>query len=338
MAKSELSALSNAMADAVEKAAQSTVMVDARRRIPASGIALTKDLILTANHVVERDEEINVVLPDGKSFNAAVLGRDPNSDLALLKIEGGSATPAEINGEARIGQFSLALGRPSEEGIQASLGVVSAVGGPSRTRSGGTLEGHLRTDATPYPGFSGGPLVDAEGKVIGINTSGLGFGASLAIPIELAKKIADTLEKHGSIKRGFMGIRSQTVDLPAKSDLGREQQHGLLIVGMEDDSPAAEGDLLVGDILVGFNGQPVESHEELLAMLNNDVVGKATPVEVLRGGKPTTVDVTIGERKEAPRRKGRRRRMMFGMPGRGFRGHRGRGFHFKSRRHNHEDD
>ncbi len=196
-----------------------------------------------------------------------------------------------------MGQLVLALGRPTTNGIEASLGTVSAVNGPVRTGRG-MLEKYIRTDTISYPGFSGGPLVAADGTVVGINTSGLSQGAALTIPADLAWKIADTLEKHGHIKRGYLGIRSQTVEIPAyaQKSLKGEQATGLLVVGLEKDSPAAKGGLMVGDILTGIAGQTVEHHDELFARLNGDVVGKSTPIDVLRGGDLKTVNVVIGER------------------------------------------
>jgi len=168
-----------------------------------------------------------------------------------------------------------------------------------RTGRGGLLEQYLRTDAIPYPGFSGGPLVDAAGRVVGINTSGLARGASLAIPAALAWGLAETLEKHGHIRRGYLGVRSQPVSIPAaqQSSLGREQSSGLLLVGVESGSPAEAGGLLVGDIIVSIGGKPVNDPDELVASLAGPVVGVPTPVEVLRGGRPETLGVTIGERK-----------------------------------------
>lgn len=319
MSKNILVDLSTSMADAVEKASASTVLVKARRRIPASGIALSQELILTANHVVERDEGIKVTLPDGTELSAKLLGRDYSSDLAVLKLEKASASPAETNGDPKIGQLIFALGRPTQEGIQASLGIISAIGGPTRTRRGGLLEKYIRTDAVPYPGFSGGPLLDSDGKVIGINTSGLGHGNSIAIPIELAMKVAESIEKYGSVKRGYLGIRSQLVDIPepAQKALKREQAKGLLVVALEDDSPAVEGGLTVGDIIVGMVGEPVESHDELMTIMTNEVIGKNTPLEVLRGGKPEIIKVMVGERKETYRsRRGRQLgpHMMFDGP------------------------
>lgn len=290
--------LSNAFANAAEKAGGSTVLVNARRRIPASGVAFAADLILTANHVVERDEEITVLLADGTQVNATVAGRDPGTDLVVLKLEKSAATPAEKAPAARVGQLVLAVGRPSEAGIEASLGTVSAISGPVRTPHG-QLEQFYRTDTTPYPGFSGGPLVDGDGRIVGINTSGFGRGMSITIPAEIAWKLADELAKNGSIKRGYLGIRSQPVELntAAKTALKREQAAGLLIVGLEQDSPAEAGGVLVGDTLVGINGHPVADHDDLFAHLSGEVVGKSTPVEVLRGGQPLTLPVTIEERK-----------------------------------------
>jgi S1-C subfamily serine protease len=166
-------------------------------------------------------------------------------------------------------------------------------------------------------------LIDAEGQVIGINTSGLGHGNSVAIPIDYAKQVADSLEKHGSIKRGYLGVRSQMVDLPQNASIEREQKVGLLVIGAEDDSPAAEAGLMAGDIIIGFNGQKVENHDELFAAMSGDVVGKESDVELLRGGKPETVAVTLVERQEAPhhhRQQGGRGRgrMRGGMGGKGM--------------------
>jgi S1-C subfamily serine protease len=268
--------------------------------MPASGVAFRADLILTADHVVERDEEISVTLPDGSPLAATIAGRDPGSDLALLRLERGGALAAEpAPAEGRVGQLVLALGRPSPAGIEASLGVISAMGGPVRTGRGGLLERYLQTDATPYPGFSGGPLINAAGHILGINTSGLARGASLTIPVSLAWQVADALARNGSIRRGYLGIRSQPVALPPaqRQALGREQSVGLLLVSVDADSPAERGGLLVGDILVALAGHPVNDPDELLAVLSGPIVGQSTPVQVLRGGQPATFNVLVGERK-----------------------------------------
>jgi len=289
------------MAEAVQKAGAATVLVNARRRFPASGIAYAADLILTADHVVERDDDITVMLPDGSEVKASVAGRDPGSDLAVLRLERAVASAAEpAPQDPRVGQLSLSLGRPTPEGIQDSPGIVSAIGGPARTVRRGLLDRYLRTDATPYPGFSGGPLVDTAGRVIGVNTSGLARGASLAIPVGLAWATAETLAKHGRVRRGYLGVRSQPVSIPSSQQkaLGREQTSGLLLVGVEENSPSEAGGLMVGDIIVAIAGQLVTDADQLLASLVGDLVGKPTPVQVLRGGQAMSIQVTIGERKE----------------------------------------
>lgn len=294
-----LIALSDAMAEAVARAGASTVTVDARRRMPASGIAFSSELALTADHVVERDEDLSILLADGGRLAASLVGRDPGSDLAVLRVSGG-LSPAEPASEpARVGQLALALGRPSPESLEASLGVVSAVGGPVRTGHGGLLEQFLRTDTIPYPGFSGGPLIDAAGRVLGVNTSGLApAGMALTIPTGLAWQVAESITRHGRVRRGYLGIASRPVSLPAaqRAALGREQSRGLLLMEVEDGSPAARAGLIVGDILVGLGGAPLSDPDELLARLVGDLVGQAVPFEVLRGGQRATIQVTIGER------------------------------------------
>src|SRR5512142_82308 len=279
MSQNILVELSDALADAAEKAGKAIVLVNARRRMPASGIAYTNDLVLTADHIIEREEDITVTLADGTEVPAKVAGRDAGSDLAVLKLERPVATVAEkTKSPARLGQIALVLGRPTADGIEASLGTVSALGGPVRTGRGGMLERYIRTDSISYPGFSGGPLVAADGTVLGINTSGLTNGAAITIPADVAWKIADVLVKHGRIKHGYLGIRSQAVEIPETSQkaLKREQATGLLVVGIESGSPAAKGGFIVGDILVGVAGKPVLNHEELFAGLDGDVVGKST--------------------------------------------------------------
>lgn len=293
---STLTDFSNGLTSAVEKGGASTVVVDARKRYPASGIAYAEDLVLTADHVVAREEDIKVFLPDGKSLAATVAGRDPGSDLALLRLAEKVLTPAKTSSDVNVGQLVLALGRPNTAGMQASWGIVTAIAGPARTHRGGMLDEYIQTETTPYPGFSGGPLVNTEGEVLGLNTSGLTRGSSLTIPVKMAWRVADELAKHGSVKRGYLGVRTQPVEIP-EAALKREQKTGLLVMWLEENGPAQKGGLFVGDTIVAINGQPVSDPDDLFAALNSDTVGKAIPVEVLRGGKAETVNVTVGERK-----------------------------------------
>jgi S1-C subfamily serine protease len=295
-----LHALSEAMADAVLKAGAATVLVNARQRMPASGIIFAPDQVVTANHVVEADEGITVMLEDGSEVEASVSGRDPTTDLAVLRLAHPAPVVAEpVAQEARVGQLVLALGRPTPNGIEASLGVVSAVGGPVRTRRGALLERYLRTDTVPYPGFSGGPLIDAAGCVVGMNTSGLAHGLALTIPAGLVWQLAESLAQHGRVKRGYLGVRSQPVELSeeAQTALGRQQAMGVLVVGVEKNSPASAGGLMVGDILVGLAGSPLSDPDELVSRLAGSLVGSPAQVEILRGGQRLTLSIVIGERK-----------------------------------------
>jgi S1-C subfamily serine protease len=296
---STLTEFSEGLSTAVEKAGASTILVDARKRYPASGIAFAEDLILTADHVVTREENIKVILPDGRSLAATIAGRDPGSDLAVLRLGEKALTPAKTSDAAKVGQLVLALGRPNTEGMQASWGIVTSINGSTRTFRGGMLDEYILTETTPYPGFSGGPLINTEGDVLGLNTSGLTRGSSLTIPVKVAWRVAEALATHGSVKRGYLGVRTQPVEIPevAHQALQREQNHGLLVLWLEEGGPAATSGLLIGDILVAVNGQAVEDPDDLFSTLSSDTVGKSLPVEVLRGGRPETVHVTVGERK-----------------------------------------
>ena len=294
-----LTDFSNGLTTAVEKGSTSTILVDARKRYPASGIAYSEDLILTADHVVTREEHIKVTLPDGKTLDATLAGRDPGSDLALLRLAEKALTPSQTSDSVKVGQLVLALGRPNDRGMQASWGIVTAISGPARTHRGGLLDEFIQTETTPYPGFSGGPLINTEGEVLGLNTSGLTHGSSLTIPVKVAWQIAEALAKHGTVRRGYLGVRTQPVEIPetARKVLKREQNHGLLVLWLEEGGPAEKGGLLVGDILVAINSQTVSDPDDLFSALGSATVGKGITVEILRGGRPETIQVTVGERK-----------------------------------------
>ena len=293
-----LRALSNQMADAVERVTPSLVIVNGRQRQPASGLIYGPDLVLTADHVLEREEDLTIQTHDHRTLPAQFVGRDLGTDLALLRVASLGLAPAQATTESvRVGQLVLAVGRTPGDGPMASTGVVSTIGGPLRTGRGTILERYIRTDATPYPGFSGGPLIDAQGDVVGILTTGLVNGVALAIPMDIAKDIADTLAKQGYIKRGYLGISSQLVELPVSQRAGRNQEHGLLIVKVDESSPAQQGGVLVGDIVVALDGHSINDSEELQLLLVGDRVGRAVPVEVMRGNTLQTLSVTIRQRK-----------------------------------------
>ncbi|GER91335.1 serine protease [Dictyobacter vulcani] len=293
-----LRSLSNQMADAVERVNASLVTVHGRSRQSASGLVVAPDLVVTASHILERENDLKIQSHQQTEFSATLVGRDATTDLALLRIKDLNLLAAVAASEpARVGQLILAVGRPSEDGPMASSGIVSALGGPVRTGQGSVLERYIRTDATPYPGFSGGPLVDTQGAVLGILTTGLSNGIPLAIPMAQVQTIVDALAQQGYIKRGYLGLSSQLVHLPEAQRAGREQEHGLLIVNVEKDSPAEKGGLLLGDILVSLDSHTVSDTEDLQLLLTGERVGQALAVEVIRGDAIQTLSITPGQRK-----------------------------------------
>jgi len=290
--------LSNQMADAVERIGPALALVNGRPRQPASGVVYGQDLVLTADHVLEREDDLTIQTHDKRTLPAQFVGRDLATDLAVLRVANLGLAAATVSEEtARVGQMVMAVGRTANDGPMASSGVISIIGGPLRTGRGVTLERYIRTDATPYPGFSGGPLIDMQGAVIGILTTGLVNGIALAIPMDIAKNIADTLVKQGYIKRGYLGISSQLVRLPDAQRAGQTQEHGLLIVKVDENSPAQKGGLMLGDILVALDGHAINDSEDLQILLTGDRVGKAIPVDVIRGNTLQTLQVTVGQRK-----------------------------------------
>jgi S1-C subfamily serine protease len=291
---------SDGLARAVERAGMALVRVEGRRRQGASGVVWGEGgLVLTADHVLERDEDLQVGLPSGQTAPAQIIGRDPSTDLALLRTSAAGLTVVEQGPEPKVGHLALIVARPGSR-LATSIGVVSAIGGPTRTRRGGQLDGFIRTDATFYPGFSGGPLVDTSGRMIGLATSafgGGGAGAGLVIGLETARRVATALAAHGRIRRGFLGLGSQPVGLPdaIKDKLGG-QESGLLVVAVEPNGPAEQGGVLIGDVLVGLGGQRIRDTDDLRDQLGPERVGQATSLRVVRGGEPRELTVTIGER------------------------------------------
>jgi S1-C subfamily serine protease len=264
--------------------------------MPASGVIWTADgLVVTAHHVV-KSSNLTVHLPEGRTVSATLVGRDPTTDLALVRVDASDLQPANWDdAELQVGNLVLALARPGRS-VQATLGVVSALGGSWRTGAGGEIDRYLQTDVLMYPGFSGGPLVTASGQFAGINSSALRRGASLTIPATTVRRVAEALLAHGRVQRGYLGVSTQPVRLPAglREEIGQET--GLLIVAVETDSPAESGGLVLGDTIVALDGQVVRHHDDLVRLLSGERVGQKVPVAIVRGGQQQTVNLTIGER------------------------------------------
>lgn len=295
-----LAAFSSELADAVERAGRSVVAIHARRRIPSSGVVWRPGVVVATHHTIRRDEDIQVTLPDGGTVAADLAGRDPGTDLAVLRLRGGEAQPAERGdtAELRVGHLVLAVGRPGEGGVTASLGAVSAVGGEWRTWSGGRMDRLVRLDLAVRDGFSGGPLVDARGLVVGINTSALARGAALTIPVSTVERVAEQLLSRGRVARGYLGIATQPVRVPAsvKTAAATAAEVGLMVVRVDPGSPAEQGGVLMGDVVLELDGTPVADAGHLAALLGGDRIGQAISVRVLRAGEAATLSVVIAER------------------------------------------
>ncbi|MEP6717071.1 MAG: S1C family serine protease [Terriglobia bacterium] len=284
---------SDELAGAVERASQFVVAVHGRPHVPSSGILWQDGVVVTTDHTLRRDSDITITLPNGTNLPATLAGRDPGTDLAVLKIGEGSGDAAKFASDASIktGNFVYALGRRTENGISASFGIVSAVGGAWRTWRGGQAERFIRPDVTIYPGFSGGALIDVEGLVIGLNTSGLTRGSGVTLPVAAVTRVAGDLLVSGRVRRGYLGIGMHPVQLPD----GRE---GLIMLSVEPEGPAAKAGVLIGDVLLTLEGQPVTDTDDVQAHLGGDKVGKPIAAELLRGGVPVKADIVPAERKQ----------------------------------------
>jgi S1-C subfamily serine protease len=292
--RSSLATLSDQLADAVASAGAALVAVHARPRLPSTGVHWRDGVVVTTEGTVRRDDDITILLPNGKQIPATLTGRDRGTDLAVLKIPAGSLPVAPLGdpGTLRPGNLVLALARLDEQGPRAAFGAVSATGGKWRCWKGGEIDQWLQSDVEIYPGFGGGPLVDAAGLVHGINSGGLSRPLATTIPVATVNRVLGQLLERGYVARGWIGAAMQPVRL--------DKRGGLLLVSIEPDSPAAKAKLLLGDVLVAIDGASLESFEQLLDVLGGDAVGKKVRLDVVRAGEQRAVDVVIAER---PRRR-----------------------------------
>ncbi len=292
-----LKSVSEAMAGLAESAGQSVVRVEGRNRLPASGVIYADGVIVTSHHVVERDDNLRVGLPNGDTVEAELAGRDPGTDLAVLRVAATGITPAAWvdAGDLRVGNLILALGRPGQS-VQATLGIVSALGGAWRTGGGGEIDRYLQTDVVMYPGFSGGPLAAADGRLGGINSSALARGVSVTIPAATVARVVDTILAHGRMPRGYLGVGIQPVRLDAALQEQLGQQTGLMLMSVEAGGPAAEGGLLQGDVVVALDGDAVRQLDDLQALLTGDRVGRRVAVRFVRAGAVQEAAVTVGQK------------------------------------------
>jgi len=302
-----LAGLSDDLADAVARTARSVVAIHARGRIPSSGVVWQSGIVVTANHTITRDEDISITLPDGGTVAATLVGRDPSTDLAVVRIES-AAPPLERSDpeHLQVGRLVLAVGRPGTQ-VTASLGIVSAISGEWRTWYGGRIDHFVRLDLSVYDGFSGGPLVESDGRVLGINTSGLSRALALTIPAVTVDRIVSQLVQRGYIGRGYLGLAVQPVRLPdsMRQALGNEGAVGLVVINLDSGGPADRAGLLLGDLIVAVNGQQVSDPSDILEFLGPDSVGTSVSLRIVRAGAAQSLAVGVADR---PRRRERKRK------------------------------
>jgi S1-C subfamily serine protease len=296
---SALLALSNNLADVVEQVGHSVVTVQGRSRLSSSGVHWRSRIVVTADETIKRSEDITVTLPDGRTVPATLVGRDPSTDIAVLKLQDVELPVAEI-GEAsllKVGHVVLAVGRSSESGLSASMGVVSAISGSWRSSYGGLIDQFVRLDLNLYPNLEGGPLVEASGRVVGITVSGP-RRTVITIPASTINRVVDQLLAKGHIARGYLGLGMQPVRLPEtlKNTLNLSSLGGVIVINVESDGPADKSGVLIGDVLVAIDGTPVSDTSDIQVMLGSQTVGKTLNVQIVRGGTLVEVALTVGER------------------------------------------
>ncbi len=272
-----------------------------RRQGMGSGFIISKDgLILTNNHVIDNAQAITVTLSDKEQYTAKVIGHDPKTDLAVLKIQPKESLPTVALGDSdatRVGDWVMAIGNPFGLTNTVTTGIVSAKG---RTIGAGPYDNFIQTDAPINPGNSGGPLFNMAGEVVGINTaifsqSGGNVGIGFAIPVDLVKSLLPQLETKGTITRGWLGVQIQPVTPELARSFGLKQAQGALVGEVMDQGPAQKAGIKRGDVIVSYDGKKVDDAAKLPMLVASTPVGKTVPVEVIRDGKMTTVNVETGK-------------------------------------------
>lgn len=290
--------LSDAFSQAVSAAEASVVRVEGRRHVPSSGIVWSADgLIVTAAHTIEHEDGIRVGTSDGRVIGAALVGRDPTTDLAVLRAEakGLKAPQWAAAGDVKVGQLILALARPGRT-VRARSGIISAYGEQWRTPRGGEIDRYIEPDVRAGWGFSGGPLVDLAGRVIGVNTLGLIRQSMISLPQSTVSRVAEVLLKHGKIRRGYLGVGAHPVRVPTTLRQQVGQETGLIVVSVEPGSPAEKGGIMIGDVLLGIGGTPINQLNDLMSRLGTETVGSKLKIRLIRGGAVQEIEVTVGER------------------------------------------
>ncbi len=297
--------LSERLSALAEDGGRSVVRVEARRA-PASGVVWSPDgVVVTAHHNVEWDEDIEVGLADGRSVRAELRGRDPSTDLAVLRLQApGLAAPAWTEPDGlKPGHLLLSLSRPGRA-LRVGLAPLARVAEGWRTHAGGKLDRYLEADFPLHPGFSGALVLDLAGRAVGMATAGLSRGAALVVPLPTLRRVVGQLLAHGQVRRGFLGVATVPVRLPASLEKVAGQAAALLVTAVEEGSPAARGGLHLGDTLLAFGGTPLAHPGDLLPLLEEERIGQVVALRLVRAGEVRELALTVGARERAPEARG----------------------------------
>jgi S1-C subfamily serine protease len=295
---SSLVSFSNELASIVESSAAPIVAVHGRPRFNSSGVHWSPGVVVTAEHTLRYDDDIEVTTGAGDRLPAEVAGRDPGTDLAILRVKDLAipAIPQLEDSAYRTGNLVIAVGR-NKDSANAALGVISSLGDASQTWRGGKLDQVIRLDLALHPVGSGSAVVDASGKIIGIATPILSRASVLAIPNATVERVARALLAHGRLQQGYLGAGLQPIRLPEhlSKSLELRVRGGLMTISVDQDAPAGKAGLLIGDVLLEFNGHFVDRLEGIRPLLAESV-GKTVAVRILRGGTLVSLDITVTER------------------------------------------
>ncbi len=294
-----LAELSSSFSAAVERAASFTVAIYARRRIPSSGVVWRDGVIVGASHTVRRDGTVRIVLPDGTSAEASVAGRDPASDLVVLRAPhvNVAAAPRADSRDCTVGALVLAVGRPGRN-VSASFGIISSVAEGWRSETGKGIGSLLRLDLSVYDGFSGGPLVAPSGGVVGLNNSAFARGTAAALPAAVVDSVVDELLSRGHMRQPFIGVGVHPVALTADAARRHNLPDGvaLIVVALAEGEPAEVAGIRLGDLLVGIGGKPLARPSDLVDALSSAPDGAPIDIVLTRAGTQQTIRVTPRDR------------------------------------------
>lgn len=296
--------LSNQFAEIAEQSSKFIVAVHGGRRVAGSGIVWRTGIVVTASHMLRRTDDIEVAFGPESQHKATFLGRDPGTDVAVLRLEKADPAAPELlsdTNKLRVGQLILAVGRSTLGDLAASAGIIARLGTPWQTWRGGKIDTLLRPDVTLYPGQSGSALVDSRGRVLGMNTSVLARAATITVPTATVERVVNEIVEHGGVFRPYLGLAMQAISVPTDlaGKLKIDQNSALMVMQVEPGSPCSDAGITLGDLIVSMNSQPVSGIDDIQRTLSKAKRGDSVDLGYVRGGQLASLKVKLADR---PRR------------------------------------